>query len=119
MHCSGCVCSGWNATRRLYLLGSITHDPHFRERFAYWAEVFRDEGWEVVSPAEITQAIKPDEWERAEAMRVDIPLLMTCSAAFCIEGWERSCAARCEWSIAEVLEMVILYSNTEWEDCEQ
>jgi adenosyl cobinamide kinase/adenosyl cobinamide phosphate guanylyltransferase len=96
---------------RIYLAGSISNDDDYRAKFAHWAEEFRNAGWEVVSPSELTESIHPNDNDREPSMRIDIPLLMTCSTIFMIEGWERSRCARCEWSIAECLEMTIVYSN--------
>ena len=65
---------------RIYLAGSITNDPDYRIKFANAATKWRDQGWEVVSPSELNDSIHPFDHDRSRAMRVDIPLLMTCDA---------------------------------------
>jgi hypothetical protein len=72
--------------------------------FHHKAAELREEGFEVINPAELN----PDttmSW--GECMRADIAALVTCDGIQMLPGWEKSKGAVLEHHIAERLEMTI------------
>ena len=94
---------------KIYIAGPMTGYEHWNfPAFHAMAKKLRDEGHEVVNPAEIN----PDTsipW--AECMKMDIAELIQCDAIKLLPGWERSKGASLELHIAERLEMQVLYEH--------
>ena len=90
---------------KIYVAGPMSGLPGFNfPAFHAKAAELREEGFEVVNPAEIN----PDTsmaW--AECMRADIAELVTCDGIQMLPGWENSKGATLEHHIAERLEMQI------------
>jgi hypothetical protein len=92
---------------RIYLAGPMSgiealNFPAFAKAAAY----LRAAGHEVINPAEEN----PDHgmaW--ADALRADIPLLLTCEAIALLPGWEESKGARLEHHIARELGMRVMH----------
>ncbi len=88
---------------RTYLAGPMTGIPDLNfPAFHRAAASLRASGYEVINPAEIN----PDPsmtWE--DAIRADIPQLLTCEAIALLPGWENSRGARLEARIAHDLDM--------------
>lgn len=92
---------------KLYIAGPMTgiHElnfPAFHREAAY----FRDQGHEVVNPAEIN-ADPTAKWH--DCMRADIRELVSCDGIAMLPGWERSKGASLEHHIARSLEMKVIY----------
>lgn len=95
---------------RVYLSSPITKDADYRSTFAKLAKDWRAAGWEVFSAAEMNDMLGDDRG-REDAMRVDIPILLTCHAILMAQGWEASRCCRCEWAIAEACGIEIHYER--------
>lgn len=95
---------------RVYVAGPMTgiealNFPAFNAR----ASLLRARGAHVENPAEIN----PDpgmDW--TDAMRQDIPRLLTCDTIDLLHGWEKSRGATLEYHIAQALGMTICYPET-------
>lgn len=95
---------------RVYVAGPMTgiealNFPAFHAR----TKLLRDRGAHVENPAEIN----PDphmDWH--EAMRRDIPRLLTCDTIDLLPGWEKSRGATLEYHIAQQLGMTIIYPES-------
>lgn len=90
---------------KIYIAGPMTgyKDWNF-PAFHQEADKLRQEGHEVVNPAELN----PDTnmaW--ADCMRKDIQALVQCNAIRLLPGWEKSKGATLEKHIAERLEFVV------------
>lgn len=92
--------------KRLYIAGPMTGLPDLNfPAFHAAAERLRDEGWEVINPAELN----PDpatQWR--DAMRVDIKALVDCHAIALLPGWRRSKGAFLEYTIAATLGLGVI-----------
>lgn len=92
---------------RVYIAGPMTGVPEWNfPLFNSTARRLRDVGAHVENPAEIN----PDtdmEWH--EAMRANIPRLLTCDTLYLLPGWEKSRGATLEYSLATALGMTIRY----------
>lgn len=95
---------------RIYLSSPITKDPDYRSTFAKLAKEWRAAGWQVFSAAEMNDMLGDDRG-REDAMRVDIPILLTCDSILMANGWESSRCCRCEWAIAEACGITIHYEG--------
>jgi len=95
---------------RIYLSSPITKDPDYHSTFARLAKEWRVAGWEVFSAAEMNDMLG-HERGREDAMRIDIPILLTCDAILMADGWESSRCCRCEWAIAECCAIDIYYEG--------
>lgn len=67
-------------------------------------------GFDIVNPAEIN-ADPSMGWH--ECMRRDIPALCTCEGIFMMPGWEKSRGARLEHTVAQQLDMRVVYLQKE------
>lgn len=88
---------------KVYLAGPMSNYPelnfpHFREM----ASLLRDQGHDVVNPAEIN-ADKTTPW--LDCMRMDIEQLIYCEAIALLDGWEKSRGAMVEHTLATGLGM--------------
>jgi len=86
--------------KRVYCAGPMTGYPELNyPAFHAAAARLREQGYEVVSPAELN----PIETGYQEAMRVNIRALIECDHITFLDGWEESKGATLERHIAEVL----------------
>lgn len=95
---------------RVYVAGPMTGLPDLNfPAFLSRASLLRARGAHVENPAEIN----PDpgmDW--ADAMRQDIPRLLTCDTIDLLPGWEKSRGATLEYHIAQSLGMTICYPES-------
>jgi hypothetical protein len=91
--------------KRIYLSGPMTGiaDNNF-PAFHDWAAKLRDQGFDVVSPAEIQVA---GTWELC--LRADLRELCTCDAIALMPGWENSKGANLELHVAHRLGMEVMH----------
>lgn len=97
---------------RFYLAGPMTGYPSLNHpAFHDAAEVLRDEGFGVVSPAEMDDelGIEPNAADPfaklsvppAEIMRADLQAVLDCDGIVLLPGWQASKGARLERIVAE------------------
>ena len=90
---------------KIYIAGPMTgYEELNYPAFHSLAQVLRNEGHEVVSPAELN----PVETGYADAMRNDIRALIDCDAIWMMRGWSQSKGAMLEFQIAVRLELQIM-----------
>ena len=96
--------------RRIYIAGSITGEDSYLEKFERWATYFTERNWEAVNPAAVTASVGCAN-DRAVCLRIDLPLLLTCSHIFLMRDYCQSIGARLEHQIASCLKMGIIYES--------
>lgn len=91
---------------RVYLSGPMAGLPeHNFPAFHAHAAMLREQGYEVVNPAEIDIADKT--WEGC--LRTDLREMCTCEAIALMPGWEASKGANLELHVAHRLGMKVLH----------
>jgi hypothetical protein len=90
---------------KVYISGSITKDPDYREHFRAAEEKLRALGMKVFNPAKF-EADPDKTWE--DYMRKDIAELTRCRAIYLLKGWKKSRGARLEYKIAQALGYMII-----------
>lgn len=99
---------------RLYLAGPMSGIPdHNRPAFHDAARELRDLGYEVVSPAEVTEGDLGVEATYAAYLRHDLRLLLDCDHVATLDRWWGSTGARQEVQVAGTLGMEVR-SVSEW-----
>lgn len=92
---------------RIYIAGPMTGLPELNfPAFNAAAAELRKRGAWVENPVEICAAADIT-WE--DAMRADIPRLMTCDSLHLLPGWQQSRGAAIEHDLAVALKMTITY----------
>ena len=91
---------------KIYISGSITRDPDYREHFRAAEEKLRDMGMKVFNPAKF-EADPDKSWE--DYMKRDIAELMRCKAIYLLKGWKKSRGARIEYRIAKELGYMVIF----------
>lgn len=95
--------------RKIYIAGPMSGYKDFNfAAFRIAAKTLRDEGYEVVNPAEICPELGKD-W--AYYMRKDIAELLNCNTIYLLKFWWESKGASLEKHIAETLGMEMLYEG--------
>jgi hypothetical protein len=97
-----CEADDYSPPVRVYIAGPMTGYPEYNfPAFHHTAQVMRDIGYTVISPAELEEGKLGETWEYY--MRRDLPLLCTCDMVVVLEGWEKSRGARLEVQTARAL----------------
>ena len=91
---------------KVYISGSISKDPDYREHFRAAEEKLRGLGMKVFNPAKF-EADPDKTWE--DYMRKDIAELMRCKAIYLLKGWKKSRGARIEYTIAKELGYMVIF----------
>lgn len=117
--------------RRVYIAGPMTGRPLFNfPAFDYAAAQWRDAGWDVVSPADLTRAL----WQRRfgevfdpamtdpavsaggtiyrDFLREDVSAIVTCEAIALLPGWRASRGVALELTVARALGLAVLDAQT-------
>lgn len=93
--------------QRIYVAGPMTGIPELNfPLFNRVSADLRQRGAHVENPAEINPDPNADWYD---AMRRDIPRLLTCDTIALLPGWEKSRGASLEYHIAQSLGMSIVY----------
>lgn len=85
---------------RIYISGPMTGIPkHNYPKFNRFATELREQGYDVVNPAELDDVAEdPAEWHHY--LRRDIVELVGCDSIFMLDGWENSKGAKLEHHLA-------------------
>lgn len=98
-------------TPRVYVAGPMSGLPDLNfPAFHARTHMLRGRGAHVENPAEINPDPSMD-W--SDAMRADIPRLLTCDTIDLLPGWEKSRGATLEYHIAQQLGMTICYPGVQ------
>jgi hypothetical protein len=100
--------------KKIYISGPITGRPleQAEAEFAHAAERLASRGWEVVNPMALPVHETHDQ-SYAAYMREDLRELLDCGAIYLLPGWRYSRGARCEKQVADILEMITFYGNSQ------
>ena len=103
----------------LYLSGKMTVEPNYREIFEFYEEVFEEEGFEVLNPVRISDAVMKElKLTQKEAFKEKyrnlflieaVKGMLECDIVVMLPNWKTSRGAKVEHEIAELLGMEILY----------
>ena len=93
------------AAAKVYISGSITKDPDYREHFRAAEEKLRNLGMKVFNPAKF-EADPDKTWE--DYMKRDIAELTRCRAIYLLKGWKKSRGAKIEYKIAKELGYMVI-----------
>ena len=106
-------------SRKIYISGSITNNPNYREDFSN-AEMkildkFIESEWEygeIINPAKLS-CVLPSDFTYDEYMAMDLFLLTKCKAIYMLKGYEESPGAIAELIVAKQLGLEIFYESEE------
>ena len=90
---------------RVYLSGSITLDPFYKEHFEKAEKKVKVLGFDCYNPTSLHLG-ENAEW--SAYMRLDIIQLCKCDIIVMLKGWEESKGARVEYYLAKELGLLIL-----------
>lgn len=90
----------------IYLSGSISNDPNFKEKFVLKAEELTSKGHNVYNPAQ-----HPPMFTWEQFMQLDLTALSFCDAIYLMNGWEQSKGAKIEHDAAKKLKLKIFYEE--------
>ena len=88
---------------KIYIAGSITNNPEYKEQFAAAEKKLITEGHAVINP------VKNAGFEYKEYIDMGLCELMRCDAIYLLSGWEKSNGARLEIIYASTVGLQIIY----------
>ena len=92
---------------KVYISGAITNNPNYMQDFQQAEEKLLKAGYETVNPTKIVPYDENKTWK--DYMKEDIKVLVDCDAIFMMNGWKESKGALVEHTLAEILEMEVIY----------
>lgn len=95
---------------RIYISGPITGTTDYKERFAAAEEKLEANGYEVVNPVKLAEAL-PGTLTHREHMKIDLAALVVCDAIYMLKGWRDSNGAKAEMRKANYNGRKILYED--------
>jgi nucleoside 2-deoxyribosyltransferase len=103
--------------KRIYLAGPMRGLAHGNyPAFDRWAIALREQGYEVVNPADIDRAMgltgEESNWPRPLLRKLimrDLKHLVTCDILALMPGWETSKGCAVEIALAEFVGMKVIY----------
>lgn len=117
--------------KRVYIAGPMTGIPRFNfPAFDYATIRWRDAGWEVVSPADLTRDLwrerfgedfDPASTDPAisaggdiyrDFLREDIRAILSCDAIALLPGWRKSKGVAVELTVARAMKLAVLDAET-------
>jgi hypothetical protein len=119
-----------NSRRKIYLAGAMSNIPYFNfPEFFKYAELLRNQGYDVFSPAEQDIKTYGDFWKSCplgtheeligkpgpiptyrEVLKVDLNYILDHADVIAlIPGWEKSKGVKAELSLAECLGLEIMH----------
>jgi nucleoside 2-deoxyribosyltransferase len=100
----------------VYIAGPVTgYENENREAFFSTERKLVAEGCRVINPARISDKVREKKplatWP--DFMREDLKYLLKCDSVYMLIGWKKSRGARIEHFLAKILEMKIVYQESE------
>lgn len=89
---------------KVYISGPIKGIVNFEENFANAEKFLQDQGYDTANPC-----IAPEGLTYEDFMRFDLYLLLGCDAIYMLKGWEQSRGAFCEFHVAVLCGMRVMY----------
>lgn len=84
---------------RVYISGSITGTLDYIERFAKAEKDLKDQGYEVINPAELCRSLP--NLEHIQYMDLCMVALSFCENIYMLDGWQDSLGAKMEFDYAK------------------
>ena len=104
----------------IYLSGAMTKEPHHRQIFEFYEDLFEEAGYEVLNPVWISDylieenGLNPKEaWSptwRNFFLREDVRAMLECDKVVMLPNWKKSEGAKLEHKIAKLMGMEICYA---------
>ena len=94
---------------KVYISGKITGDPDYKEKFERVEKKLLECGYIPVNPIKVSPYDENKIW--SDYMKEDIKAMMDCDAIYMIADWFTSKGARVEHTLAEILEIKIIYEE--------
>lgn len=94
---------------RIYISGKITGTTDYLDRFKTAEKTLTANGWIVVNPAALCNALPKLEWE--EYMDICLKALAVCDSIYMLDGYETSKGANAELRYATRHNMNIIYEG--------
>ena len=95
---------------RIYISGPITGTTDYKERFAAAEEKLEANGYEVVNPVRLAEAL-PETLTHFEHLSFDVVALMLCDSVYMLNMWQYSQGATYERNLSLLSEKKIIYED--------
>lgn len=89
---------------KMYISGSVTNDPCYRQKFKEAEKFLRKHGIACVNPVKGEKEGKPWDWY----LRRDLIKLVRCSSIVLLSDWHTSKGAKLEKQVAESLGLYVV-----------
>ena len=77
---------------KVYLSGKISGDPDYKNKFAFYAETYEDQGHVVLNPADLPEGMEPSDY-----MRICLAMMEVADLVVFLPDWAASLGANLEW----------------------
>lgn len=94
---------------RLYISGAISGTTDYIERFSNAERKLYEQGYTVINPARVCNALPESAFSHEEYMKIDLALLDMCDGIYMLQGWEKSCGANRELGYALGKDKAVMY----------
>ena len=73
---------------KIYISGSITHDPNYKEKFEKAERKLIERGYEVLNPIRVAENFK--NLTHKQYMKIDLVILECADAIYMLKDWKSS-----------------------------
>jgi hypothetical protein len=103
--------------KKIYVSGAMSDLPDLNwPKFDYVSEELRQQGYDVVNPADIARGLSiPDSIQGEKRyiiyIKADLKALIDCDCIYMLSGWEGSRGANMEYDLAVTLGLEIIFED--------